>query len=64
MTSYSRRFYNKWGKGPGGFSHRDWYSSRVFDRLPPGPLAPRQTPQNGEAVIGPAAAYTFPWSER
>jgi hypothetical protein len=37
-------------KGPGGFSRRDWYSSRAFNRLPPGPVVPRQTPQDGEAA--------------
>jgi hypothetical protein len=43
MTSYSRRSYNQGVKGPGGFSRRDWYSSRAFNHLPPGPVAPRQT---------------------
>src|SRR5215207_7955780 len=54
MTPYSRGFYNKGVKGPGGFSRRDWYSSRAFNRLPPGPVAPRQTPQNGEAAYCPS----------
>jgi hypothetical protein len=40
-------------KGPGGFSRRDWYSSRAFNRLPPGPVAPRQTPQDGKAAYYP-----------
>jgi hypothetical protein len=50
MTPYSRGFYNYRVKGPGGFSCRDWYSSRAFNRLPPGPVVPRQTPQDGEAA--------------
>jgi hypothetical protein len=50
MSSSSGRFDNLRDKGPGGFSRRDWYSSRAFNRLPSGPVVPRQTYQDGEAA--------------
>lgn len=40
-------------KGPGGFSCWDWYRSRAFNRLPPGPAVSRQTPQDIEAAYCP-----------